>query len=46
MVLLFEGLLAAELGIIWKERDPFGIRQCLRILANADFREMYMWFEV
>ncbi len=33
------GLLAAELGIIWKEQrgGPFEIRQYSRILSNVDF---------
>ncbi len=38
------GLKMTNLMIIWKEhhRGPFEIRQCSRILANADFLEMYV----
>ncbi len=38
------GLLAAELGIIWKEQrgGPFEIRQCSRILSYVDFLELYV----
>ncbi len=37
-VWLLEGLLAAELGNIWKERHggPFERHQCLHILSNGD----------
>ncbi len=42
---LFEGLLGAELGIIWKDHreGPFEIRQCSHILSNVDFLEVYVW---
>ncbi len=38
-VWLLEGLLAAKLGIIWKEHHggPFEICKCSRILSNVDF---------
>ncbi len=41
---MLEGFLAAELGIIWKEHHggPFEIRQCIRILSNVDFLELYV----
>ncbi len=44
LVWFLEGLLAAELGIIWKEHHggPFEIRQCSRILSNVDFLELYV----
>ncbi len=37
-------LLAAKLGIIWKEHHggPFEIRQCSRILSNVVFLELYV----
>ncbi len=39
-----EGLLAAELGIIWKEHHggPFEIRQCSRMLSNVAFLELHV----
>ncbi len=41
---MLEGLLSAELGIIWKEHHggPFEIRKCSRILSNVDFLEFYV----
>ncbi len=44
MVWLLEGLLAAELGIIWKKHHGglFEIRQCSRILSNVDFLELHV----
>ncbi len=40
----FKGLLAAELGINWKEYHggPFEIRQCSRILSNVVFLDLYV----
>ncbi len=41
---MFEGLLGAELGTIWKDHHGglFEIRKCSRILSNVDFLELYV----
>ncbi len=46
-VWLLEGLLAAGLGIIWKEHHggSFEICQCSRILSNVDCLELYVQIE-